>query len=258
LLPRTLDAGKAREIVTLVKKLRGPSSFRNLLKESARVGIVRDNKTLRVYLDLLIAGGVLSVRRRDVGSVYRQEIYSVRSVKPRVWVGLGILGRHGLNWDVPITDMRAISTDFEALVRSKEFENGRMASLEDSLIDELHTDAKKTTGTTFLVVAMITTTKVDLPYLIRRADQTGVGKATRILFRRILEITSSDHTELNAATFFVVRDRFLRIARQYAQTGFWNLVENELGIGDLGVPIAKNLTESEVIGSAGKQLGVTG
>lgn len=241
-----------------MEKLKGSSSFRNVLKETARWSIIKDNKTLRLYLNLLVAGKVLSVRAHDVGSVYRQEIYSLRSNKPRVWVGLGILRRHGLNWDAPLTDIRAISTDFEGLVRSKNFDNARMASLEDCLTDEVYTDAKKNTGTTSFVIAMISTTKVDLPYLIRRADQMHVGKAIRILFRRILEITSSNHTEFDGTAFFAVRNHFLRIARQYTQTGFWNLVESEVGVGNFGISIANSLTESEVIGAASKQLGAIG
>jgi len=252
------DAVKAREAVTTIEKLNGSSSFRNILKETARQSIIKDHKTLRLYLNLLVAGKVLSVRTRDVGSVYRQEIYALKSNKATVWAGLDVLQRHGLNWGKDLTDMRPILTDFEGLVRSKIFEKRLMASLEDCLVNELYTDAKKNTGTTFLVIAMISTMKVDLPYLLRRADQIHIGRAIRFLFRRILEIASSNRTEFDGAAFLVVRDHFLRIARQYAQTGFWNQIEHETGKGKLGLSIVNRINESEVISAAGKQLGVIG
>lgn len=256
-MPKTLDAVKAREVVRIVEGL-SDASFRSVLKETAREGVIKDHKTLRVYLDLLVAGEVLDVRTRDVGSVYRQQIYSVKANRPKVWVGLGILRRHGLNWDIPLIDIRPTLTDFAGLVRSRGFEAGPMASLEDCLADEVNTDAKKNIGTISLVIAMISTKKVDLPYLLRRADQMHVGKAIRILFRRILEIVSSNRTDLDATAFLAVRDRFLRIARQYAQTGLWKIVEDEVGVGDLALSIVNRLTESDVIEAASKQLGVVG
>jgi hypothetical protein len=257
-VPKTLDGLKARELVRAVERLGDTSSFRNLLKETARQGIIKDNKTLRAYLDLLMAGKVLDVHTRDVGSVYRQQIYFVKDSKPKVWVGLGILQRHGLNWDMPLTDIRPAVTDFDGLVRSRDFEAGQMASLEDCLVDEVHTDAKKNIGTISLVIAMIATIRVDLPYLLRRADQMHVGKAVRILFRRILEVLSSNRTELDATSFLAVRDHFLKIVRQYTLTGFWKIVEAEVGTGNLGLSIVNRLTEYEVVVPAAKQLGVVG
>jgi len=54
-----------------------------------------------------------------------------------------------------------------------------------------------------------------------------------------------------------VRARFLKIARQYSQSGFWKLVD-ERGVGNLGIGMVRNLTEHDIIMAAGKQLGVTG
>lgn len=257
-MPRTFNEEKAREVVAAVERLKGSSSFRNLLKEMARRGIVKDNKTLRLYLNLLVAGKVLSVRMHDVGSVYPQQIYSLRSKRPIVWVGPGILRKHGLNWEIPLSDIRQISSDFDGLARSQILESGLMAALEDCLAYELHADAKENTVTTSLVIAMISTVKVDLPYLIRRADQIHVGRTMRLLFKRLLEIVSSNHTDFDGSAFLIVRNHFLRIVRQYTQTGFWNVVENETGIGSLGFSIAKSISESDVIGSAAKQMGVLG
>lgn len=142
-MPRTFNEEKAREVVAAVERLKGSSSFRNLLKEMARRGIVKDNKTLRLYLNLLVAGKVLSVRMHDVGSVYPQQIYSLRSKRPIVWVGPGILRKHGLNWEIPLSDIRQISSDFDGLARSQILESGLMAALEDCLAYELHGRQRK-------------------------------------------------------------------------------------------------------------------
>lgn len=256
-MPKTRDPTKLKELVEIVGRLSN-ASFRGILKEAARESIIKDHKTLRVYLDLLVAGGVLKVHARDVGSVYRQQIYSVKASRAKVWVGIGVLRRYGLNWDAPLTDMRSILTDFDGLARSRSFEDGLMASPEDCLANEIRQDAKKNVGTVSLVIAMISTRKIDLLYLLRRADQMRVGKATRVIFRRILDITSANRTELDAATFLAVRENFLSIVRQYAQAGSWEMVEDEGGIGELGLSIVNRLDESDIIFPAAKQLGVIG
>ena len=256
-MPRTYDDGKARELTKIVMKLGDAASFRNILREAARSNVLRENKTLRLYLNLLVAGGVLRVRSRDVGSVYPQQLYRVKSEKPKVTVGLAMLRRHGLNWDVPETETRIASTDFRGLARSKLLDSGLIASLEDCLVHELHMDARRRTGSVIFVAAILCTSRLDLPYLLWRADELRVGRALRLLFNRILEVVSSSETETAASTFMPVRTRFLKIARQYAQSGFWKLVD-EKGAGNLGVQIVKNLSEHDIVIAAGKQLGVTG
>jgi len=257
-MPRTLDAVKAEEVTKVVKKLGKGASFRSVWKEVARAGILRHNKTLRAYLDVLTRSGVLSVRTRDVGSVYSQQIYLVKSRRPKVWVGLDVLQKHGLNWDVPKADLRVVETDFSGLARSKLFDRGLMASLEDCLVHEFLIDAKNKTGTTFFVVAIISTRSLDLPYLLRRSDQMRLGRAFRLLFNRMLEIMSSNKTDFDASVFLAVRGRFLKIARQYVQSGFWKLIDHERGIGTIGLNVIRALSESDLVLAPAKQLGVTG
>jgi len=257
-VPRALDAVKAEKVASVVKKLGHSASFRNIWKEVARAGILTHNTTLRTYLDLLVKGEVLTVRKQDVGSVYSKETYSVKSEKPKVRVGLGILQKHGLNWDVSETVIRVIFTDFSGLVRSKPFERGLMACLEDCLVNEARVDAKKNTGAFSLVAAMISTRKLDLPYLLKRADEGHLGRAFRRLFSRMLEITSSNVTSVDASVFLAVRERFLSIIRQYLRSGFWKLVDGEEGVGVIGLNIVGGLSESDLILAAAKQLGVMG
>lgn len=256
-MPRQLSSTKAKELAEIVKRLGGAASFRAILRDAAVAGVVVEHKTLRRYLDLMLAGKVLKVRTRNVGSVLPQQIYTVTSAQPQVRVGLAVLQEYGLNWDIPSASFRTVSTDFEGLVRSKIADSVLIASVEDCLVHVLHEDSRKSTGATTFVSAMLSTVRMDLPYLLRRADGMRLGRAIRLLWKRILEIASSNRTKVAASVFMAVRARFLEIARQYAQTGFWKLVE-EQGVGELGVEIVRNLTDEEIVMAGGKQLGVTG
>ncbi len=256
-MPNALDPKRAEELTHIIEALGDAASFRNIMREAARACVIKENKTLRRYLDLLVSGQVLKMRTRDVGSVNLQQLYVVSSRKPEIWVGLGVLRRHGLNWEVPETELRPVSTDFDGLVRSRVIDTKAMASLEDCLIHELHRDANAGTGGISFVIAIISTRTLDLPYLLRRADQERLGETLRFLLNRILRIVSSRETDVSASVFIAVREQFLKIARRYTQTGFWKLVD-EKGVGDLGLQTAIGLTDYEVIITAGKQLGVTG
>lgn len=255
-MPKILDARKAEKLVDIVKTLGSAASFRNIMREAARVGVLRRHETLRRYLTLLVKGRVLRMRTRDVGSVNLQQLYAVNSRKPAVCVGPAILRRCGLNWEIPDTDMRWVVTDFDGLARSRGLDKILMASLEDCLIHELRTDVSRGSGTISFVIAIISTRVLDLPYLLGRADEMLLGRTIRLLFNRVLEVVSSSETEVGATVFMAVREHFLKIARQYSQSGLWKLVE-ERGVGSLGFRIVSSLSEHEIVMAAGKQLGVT-
>lgn len=256
-MPRILDARKAEELTGIVQALGNVASFRNIMREVARVGVFKRHETLRRYLDLLVKGKVLKMRTRNVGSVNLQQLYTVNSRKPEVCVGLAGLRRYGLNWEISETEMRPVITDFDGLVRSRVLDETLMASLEDCLIQELYRDVSRSSGSISFVIAIISTRVLDLPYLLRRADEMHLGTTLRLLFNRILEVVSSRETEVAASVFMAVRAHFLKIARQYSQSGLWKFVE-ERGVGRLGFQTASGLSEHEIIMAAGKQLGVTG
>ena len=258
LVPRALDAVKAEQVARVVKKLGSSASFRNVWKEVARAGILKHNVTLRIYLDLLVRSGVLSVRKQDVGSVYAKEIYTARSAKPKVCTGLSVLQKHGLNWDAPESEIHIISIDFSGVVRSKPFDGRLMACLEDCLVNEAYVDATKQTGTFSLVAAMVSTKRLDLPYLLKRADEMRMGATFRTLFARVLEVTSANVTGLQASLFLMVRQRFLQITRQYVRSGFWKLVTNEKGVGVVGLKVVRGFSDEDLVLAAAKQLGATG
>jgi len=254
---RPLRAETARSIVEKIRALGVQASFGRIMLELASSGDVKWHRTLRRYLDLLVQGGVLERRLRDVGSVNPQQLYRVVSERPRVLVGLAALAFHGLNWDVPKDEVREVSTDIEGLVRSQPFDSVLAASLEDCLVHELKRDAEKGTGGVELVVALLSTRRLDVPYLLRRADELLVGKAVRRLFEDLIRVTSAYRTEEGARVFLAVRERFLGIARQYAKMGFLRLMETP-GKGDLGLDLVKGLTGGQVIRLAAKQLGEIG
>ncbi len=256
-MPRTLDPAKAERLVELVNKLGKTASFRYLMTEAARSGVLTRHETLRKYLDLLLAGRVLRVRTRDVGSVRLQQLYGVMSSTPRIWVGLAALRTYGLNWDVDETEIRPVSTDFEGLARSRVLHGKAIASLEDCLVHELHAEATKQTGGIHLIAGMVSTKALDLPYMLRRANRMRVGAAVRLLYKRILQFVSKKETNVPASVFIAVRNQFLRIARQYSRTGYWKLLD-EKGTGNLSLQVVRNLSEHEALMAAGKQLGVTG
>lgn len=256
-MPNTLDSRRAQELTRIVKALGAVASFRNVMREAARGRVVKEHRTLRRYLDLLVTGRVLTMRTRDVGSVNLQQLYTVSLTRPEIWVGLAVLQRYGLNWEVPETEMRSVSTDFDGLVRSKLANTITMASLEDCLVHELHRDANMRTGSLSFVIAMISTRTLDLPYLLQRADEMHLGQTMRLLLKRILKIASSSETDAPASVFMAVREHFLKIARQYTQKGLWKFVD-EKGVGGLGLQTITGLTDYEIVMSAGKQLGVTG
>ena len=256
-MPRILDARKAEELTGIVEALGDAASFRNIMREAARLGVFKEHKTLRRYLTLLVKGKALRMRTRNVGSVNLQQLYTVNSRKPEVRVGLAVLRRYGLNWEISETEMRPVLTDFDGLVRSRVLDKTLMASLEDCLIQELHRDVSRNSGTISFVIAIISTRVLDLPYLLGRADKMHLGTTLRLLFNRILEVVSSRETEVAASVFMAVRAHFLKIARQYSQSGLWKFVE-ERGVGRLGFQTASGLSEHEIIMAAGKQLGVTG
>lgn len=256
-MPSALDPQKAKGLVHIVETLGNAASFRNIMKEAARAHLFKDNKTLRRYLDLLVSGRVLLMRTRDVGSVNLQQLYTVSSTEPKIWVGLDALRRHGLNLEISEAELHPTSTDFLGLSRSRVIDGRLLGSLEDCLIHELRRDVSAGTGGISLVIAMIATRTVDLPYLLQRADEMRMGKTVRLVFNRILRVVSSKETDVAAPVFMAVREQFLKIARRYSQTGFWSLVD-EKGVGGVGLQVVDGLTDYEIIMSAGKQLGVTG
>jgi hypothetical protein len=239
----------------------GQASFGTILAEAHRRGTLAWHRTLRRYLDILVQGGVLGEKKRDVGSVNPQQLYSPTGKKPTVYSGPRVLELHGLNWDVPLRGLYPVNTDLVGLLKSKSLLlSGRhrlAASREDSLAHEVRRDADKTTGTMELVVAVAATQTLDLPYLLRRSDELEIGRTIRLLFQRLIHTFTGIPQDADGKIFLATRERFLQILRQYSKQKTLDLIETPAR-GTRGIKTVESLTAAHILNVSGKQLGITG
>jgi len=260
-LVRPRNPTVAAQILKIVGDLGDRVSFRAVWLEARKRGILSRDRAVRSYLDLLLAAGSLSVKCVRTKAPYPKEVYRVTGRKPVVFAGLQCLQHHGLTWESKGNDLQPIASDLEGVMRGHIFQLGArrivMAGLEDCLIHELGEDAKKGTGYTELVAAMLATKSVDLPYMLRRADQRGLGKTVRFLLKRLEGLFASKPDVEDLVTFVSVRERFLRIMRNYASHGVDELIEED-GRGTLGLKIVRSLSDDDILAAAGKQSGARG
>jgi hypothetical protein len=251
----------AETIVDVVKGAGPKASFSRILLECRRRGAAKWHRTLRKYLDLMVLGGVLRKSTRDVGSVFPMELYAVKSTHARIQVGLSVLIHHGLNWEIEEPDVVSVHSDIAALVRAKSVRlSSRMVlagCLEDCLAYELRRDARARRGASELLVPILATRLLDLPYMLDRADRIGVGRTMRVLFRKVSKTFSSPSSISDGRAFLATRDTFLRLMRQYSRSGALKLVDDN-GKGSVGVDNFSGLSESTIVNLAAKQLGVIG
>jgi hypothetical protein len=248
--------------MNIIRSQGGQASFSTILVEAQRRGTLAWHRTLRRYLELLVQGGVLSEKKRDVGSVNPQQLYSPTEKKPTIYSGPKVLELHGLNWDTPLRGLYPVSTDIVGLLRSKPVVlSGRhrlAASREDSLAYEIRRDADKTTGTVELVTALAATQTLDLFYLLRRSDELEIGKTIRLLFQKLIHtFTGIAQGGADGKIFLATRERFLQILRQYSKQKALSLLETP-GRGAHGIKMVESLTSEHILNATGKQLGITG
>jgi hypothetical protein len=258
---RPLSPSIAAQILRIVGDLGAKVSFRAIWLEARKRGVLSRDRSVRNYLDLLLAAGLLSVKRVRIKAPHPKEVYKVTGRKPVVFAGLQCLQYYGLMWESEGSGLLPMASDLEGVVRGRLFQQGArmivMASLEDCLIYELGQDVRGKTGHIELVAAMLTTRSVDLPYLLRRADQQGLGKTIRFLLKRLERLFGSRPEVEDLITFLSVREKFLRIMRNYASHGVHKLIE-EVGRGTLGLQLARSLSDDDILAAAGKQLGARG
>ncbi len=247
--------------MNIIESQSGQASFGTILVEARRRGALAWHRTLRRYLDLLVQGGVLVEKKRDVGSVNPQQLYSLTHEMPTVYAGPKILELHGLNWDTPTRAMYPVNTDLSGLMRSKPaIISGQpllAAGREDSIAHEIRRDADGSTGTLELVTALAATQTLDLPYLLRRSDELEVGRTVRRLLQRLIQIFSGIPEDADGKIVLAARERFLQLLRQYSKQKAVDLIETP-GKGSRGIGMVNNLTQADILNAAGKQLGITG
>jgi len=189
------------------------------------------------------------------------ELYYVKSTRARIQIGLSVLIYHGLNWEIEKPDIVSVYSDISALMRAKSVSlSSKMilaGCLEDCLAYELKRDARAKRGTSELLVPILATRPLDLPYLFDRADRIGVGRTIRVLFRRISKTFFSPSSISDGRAFLATRGTFLRLVRQYSRSGAIKLLD-EKGKGSDGIDNVSGLSESVIVNLAAKQLGVIG
>jgi hypothetical protein len=189
------------------------------------------------------------------------ELYSVRSTRARIQVGLSVLIYYGLSWEIEEPDIVSVYSDIAALVRAKSIRlsSGMILAgcLEDCVAYELERDARTRRGTSELLVPIIATKPLDLPYMLDRADHIGVGRTIRVLFRRISETFISPGSISDGRAFLATRDTFLKLMRQYARSSALKMLD-EKGKGSDGIANVSGLSESVIVNLAAKQIGATG
>jgi len=251
----------AKEIISIIRSQGVQASFGAILVEAQRREILAWHRTLRRYLDLLVQGGVLAEKKRDVGSVNPQQLYSITHQKPTVYAGLKILELYGLNWDTPLRSLYPVGTDLVGLLRSRSVTLSRRqvlaASKEDSLAHEVRRDADKATGTLEIVSALAATQTLDLPYLLRRSDELEIGRTVKLLFQKLIQTFNEISRDADGKIFLATRERFLQILRQYSRQKALSLLDTP-GRGAHGIEIVESLTSEHILNAAGKQLGITG
>ena len=247
--------------MNIIRSQGGEASFSTILVEAQRRGTLAWHRTLRRYLDLMVQGTLLAEKKRDVGSVNLQQLYSLTREKPTVYTGPRILEQHGLNWDIPLRGLYKVTTDLTGLLRSRPVRlSGRehlAASKEDSLAHEIRRDADKATGTLELVTALAATQTLDLPYLLRRSDELEIGGTVRLLFQKLIQTFTGISQHAEGKTFLGTRERFLQILRYYSKRKSLGLLETP-SKGARGVRMVESLTNDQIVNAAGKQLGITG
>lgn len=258
---RSLREETAATIVDIVKRLEPNASFRRILIEARRRGEAKWDRTLRKYLDVLVLGQVLQRNVREVGSVYPMELYRSKSENGRVHVGLSVVALHGLNWESGKHDILEVTSDTSALVRAKPTRiNSReilAACLEDCIAYEFERDAREERGTIELLAGLMATARLDLPYLLERADRIGAGQGMRALFRKIEQAFTAAKSDADARAFVTCRATFLQLARQYSTAGTIQLAAQR-GRGTKGIQLVRDLSQLTIVIAAAKQLGVMG
>lgn len=261
-MPPPLREATAREIVQIVSRAEQPPSFSEILLAANQQGILSWHRTLRRYLDLLVEGKLLTMRKKDVGSVNPQQLYRLSQKEAHLLTGLTVLSQQGLNWDMTEEDTYTVKTDLAALVRARKIKIGSeerlVSGLEDTLAYELERDAREQNGTAQLVASMIATRPLDLAYLLRRADLLYTGQSTRALLQKITDTFKKNiPPAVDGRSFLETRARFLKIEHLYRNKGTLKIVSTK-GQGTRGLDIVQNLTPDEIVYASAKQLGVTG
>jgi hypothetical protein len=201
---RNLNALVAQETLESVGRLKEDDvepTFNAILDHLRARGSLSNHRSLRRYLDYLTHAGALRMREvpARVANVRPKQVYSLTQDGPFVEAGERALALHGLSWTLPFKSSLRAATDTEGVVRGR-IEGGVLyASLEDSIVENLARNkggASSRQAITFSA-ALLTSTKLDRSYLMRRAKEEGVAGLVQELLDEIEYLVVSPKPEVD-------------------------------------------------------------
>jgi len=202
------------DILNSVRLLRrngeGPT-FNSLLAHLVSRRTISNHRSLRAYLDIALASGLLAVKEAptEQPNIRPTQIYSLTNDGPYVEAGEKALLFYGLNWNLPSARSLSARTDIEGLARAR-FAQGRVySSFEDAIVQNLaHFDDDRSSRALVFCAVLLATKRFERDYLMRRADQSGVRNTINRLLAGIDYVLWSSSPKVDdIKTLIEIRNR---------------------------------------------------
>src|SRR5579862_5962696 len=213
------------EILQAIRKLENKGkqpTFNTLLYELSAKRVLEFHRTLRKYLDLLIAAKLLSVKNERTAqqNIHEKQVYHTipEHDQPIIEAGEKALLLHGLNWDVSSPMSLSVKTDLQGLALATISGSIVYASLEDAIVQSLkHLPKQHPNRASELVVfatALLATEKVDFNYLLTRAKEEGVENQILGILLEIDKALATAHPNVeDIRTLYELRKRYYHAHR---------------------------------------------
>lgn len=179
---RSTNVQVLRAVLKAVRRLDGaagsrPPSFNEILVHLKSHGVVSNHRSLRAYLDLLLASKAVRVRSAaESPNLKPRQEYAVTGKGPFVEVGYGAMTFYGLGWETPSDSLLELQVDLEGVARGTLFSGTLFGSLEDTVVGALSA-ARGAEGrgvAETYSAALLATARLDEAYLVRRAKDARV------------------------------------------------------------------------------------
>jgi hypothetical protein len=163
----------------------GHPSFNDLLGDLRSEGVIANHRSLRAYLDLLVAAKSVKMRSEPSSpNVRKKQVYRLTGKGPFVQVGEGAMLFHGLRWETGSDALTEARLDLDAVARGTLDSGVLYGSVEDTVVEAL-VGARGTEGKSVSLTycaALLASTRFDEEYLLRRAKAGHVmGEVKELL-----------------------------------------------------------------------------
>ena len=195
----------------------GSPSFNAILGRLKSEGVLANHRSLRTYLDLLLASGSLRMgTARSAANIRPMQVYSLTGRGPFVRAGEGAMSLHGLAWDTGVDETKSVRLDLEGVARGT-LESGTLyASVEDTVVAALESAGgaeAKALALTYCA-ALLASNRLDEDYLLRRAEEAGVAAEVEELLDELRSIFYAPRTPvMDVKTLYRVRGAFPPLRR---------------------------------------------